>query len=177
MVAKSGPSQFAHRRTDRVLKKIARAQRAIEREIGANGEEYLGNGGDVSQAELCRRAGVAQVTLHNKTHKTTTLPKVNAWLEKIAIRLGKSVATAPVLESAIKSDQSEECKRIATLYNISVLEVEHLRESLAAKQQELDEANKRVGERDAEIAQLRIDLANGKVVRMPASRGPKNGKA
>lgn len=71
-------------RTTKFMAKLMKAMRDIEDDIAKNDGLYPLNGGRLSQAEVCRRAGVTNKSLQGKIHKTTTRAKVNAWLDRVS---------------------------------------------------------------------------------------------
>lgn len=60
-----------------------------------------------------------------------------------------------------------EFHQLATNYNISKLEVADLNLELTLVKAELEEAKRFINELEREVAQLRTDLAKGKVIRIP----------
>lgn len=113
----------------------------IEKEIESHDGLYPYNGGRLSQAELCRRASVTNVTLQSKGHKTTTLTWVKKWLERVHIGLttGKKSVRKKVTDRA--ESWKDQHAAVATAYNIAMLEFGELED--------------RVRELEAENAELR----------------------
>jgi hypothetical protein len=66
-----------------VAAKILRAERTVELEIERNGGTYPHNGGDLTEEEVCRRAGVSPLALKGLTHSTGTRIQLAAWLRRI----------------------------------------------------------------------------------------------
>ncbi|MBB3835273.1 chromosome segregation ATPase [Xanthomonas arboricola] len=160
----------AKARTERVVTVLRKAMSQIELEIEQSDGIYPYNAGRLSQAELCRRAGVANVTLQNPSHKTSTLVEVNKWLKLVRAKMvsgRKSVRRA--LTDRVENIK-QDFQQLATNYNISRLEVADLNLELVLVKAELKEAKQLINELEREISQLRIDLAKGKVVRMPQKR-------
>lgn len=160
-------SDHAHLRSDRVVAALRRAMGIIEAEIEANEGLYPYNSGRLSQAELCRRAGVANVTLQNPSHKTTTLVEVNKWLARVRAKIvaGQKSVRKTVTD---RVDQwKHEYKKVATHYNVSRLEVADLKGRLKDANAALAEAKAHTKALEAEISVLRSELAQGKVVQLP----------
>lgn len=171
--SKTGPSQFAFLRTEKVRAVLAQAMKQIFEEIKSNDGIYPHNGGALPQAELCRRAGVSQATLQNPTHKYATRVEVNKWLEEMheLIVTGQKAVRSTVTKRA--DYWKSEYLLVATHYNISRLEVADLNEKLAGSIEENALRRSRIAELEAENALLRSDLSNGKVVRFPSDNfGP-----
>lgn len=63
---------FAAARTQSVADRVTAAISTIREEIKACDGLYPNNGGRLTAAEVCRRAGVKVVTLHGEKHKHTT---------------------------------------------------------------------------------------------------------
>lgn len=80
-------------RTDRVVRLIDGAMATIEKEIADSDGIYPYNSGRLSVAEVCRRAGVHQVTLQSPSHKGSTRIAVLAWLERMKLAMVKGAKT------------------------------------------------------------------------------------
>lgn len=80
-------------RTDRVVRLIETAMATIEKEIADADGIYPYNSGRLSVAEVCRRAGVHQVTLQSATHKGTTRITVLAWIDRVKLAMIKGAKT------------------------------------------------------------------------------------
>lgn len=75
--------QHSSDRTSAVVERVRAALEEIQAEISGSGGVYQSNGGRITMAEICRRAGIAPVTLHGPRHKSTTLPAVLRFVEAI----------------------------------------------------------------------------------------------
>src|SRR5690349_8762695 len=119
-------SNNAKARTERVVTALRKAMSQIEVEIEQSDGIYPYNAGRLSQAELCRRAGVANVTLQNPSHKTSTLVEVNKWLKLIRAKVvsGRKSVRRAVTDRV--ENLKQEFHQLATNYNISRLEVADL---------------------------------------------------
>lgn len=76
LAAPAGLIAFAKKRTQAVVTKLRASMKTIEAEIDAHEGIYPLNGGKLSQAELCRRAGISNVTpppLRTATRRTRWL--------------------------------------------------------------------------------------------------------
>lgn len=80
-------------RTDRVVRLIGTAMATIEKEIAEADGIYPYNSGRLSVAEVCRRAGVHQVTLQSAKHKGTTRITVLAWLDRVKLAMIRGAKT------------------------------------------------------------------------------------
>jgi hypothetical protein len=147
---------FAHNRSNDVVKKINAAIAVMESEIAENDGLYPLNGGRINQAEVCRRAKVSKVTLQGKSHKSTTKAMVDKWVDSIkqGVTTGKGAVRKEVAARA--NAWKEAHAKIATAYHIDQLK--------------LIDANKRIKELERETAALReqLSVAGGrKIVSMP----------
>jgi hypothetical protein len=79
--------EHAHQRTTAFEIKLDRAMAEIERDIANNDGLYPFNSGRLSQAELCRRAGVDKKSLQGARHVGTTREKVKKWLDRVGIKV------------------------------------------------------------------------------------------
>ncbi len=66
-----------------VGEKILRAQRRIEIEILQHGGVYPDNDGRLTEAEVCRRAGVAASVLQGIVDTSTIRTQLGVWLRKM----------------------------------------------------------------------------------------------
>ncbi len=89
-------------RSTAVVTKIQQALRAIERDIEDNEGIYPYNGGRLSLAEVCRRAGIHKVTIQSPKHRLTTRHLVEQWLSrtKTTLTTGKKVVRRNVADRA-----------------------------------------------------------------------------
>lgn len=83
LAAPAGLIAFAKKRNQAVVTKLRASMKTIEAEIDAHEGIYPLNGGKLSQAELCRRAGISNVTLSTPAHRDTTHKMVEAWLARV----------------------------------------------------------------------------------------------
>jgi hypothetical protein len=165
----SGLGKCANERSEKVRIALEKAQEIIVKEIEANAGVYPFHGGRLSQAELCRRASIAQVTLQNPSHRDTTLPKVNAWLLRVNALMvsGRKSVRRTVTERV----DSWKCKyeQVATHYNISRLDVADLTIKLLDREIELAASNKRILELEIELSRVRAAKSGGNIIRMPTT--------
>jgi hypothetical protein len=66
----------------------------MEDEIKSNGGVYPENAGRLTQSEVCRRAGIAKITLHSPAHKDTTRLEVDRWIANHHIKRKPEVRKA-----------------------------------------------------------------------------------
>lgn len=95
----AGAMVAAQRRSE-IVSKLRRAMIEIDNELLEADGIYLQNRGKLNQRELCRRAGVAHITLHGAAHKTTTLVEIRTWLERKENRTIKQNRTASIDKAA-----------------------------------------------------------------------------
>lgn len=133
-----GLLEYAKKRTQAVVKKLRDAQKTIEAEIEANEGIYPYNKGRVSQAELCRRAGISPVTLSTPAHRDTSRKMVDEWLVRIR---SASITGRKSVRRAV-TDRVDEWKRhhaaIAENYRIAELEMLEIRRVLKKLRDEND---------------------------------------
>lgn len=130
----AGLNSHAKSRSSMFVSKLRQAMSAIEAEIEQNEGLYPFNAGRLTKAELCRRAGVDDQTLQNRTHKATTNKMVDDWLNRIktTVAQGRIVVRRAVTERAVHWKQ--EHSRIANAYLLAELEHnERLLEVMALK--------------------------------------------
>lgn len=158
-----GLMDHAKSRTDAVVEKLQSAMAKIELEIDSNDGIYPVNGGRLSKNEVCRRAKVSPVTLQGPAHRKTTSKTVDEWLQQIRRRMLLGAAT-------VRKTVTERAENWETLYLAAARQTDLYRIEAIAKDQEIQAANKRIKELQTEVDDLRIQLARGKVVRMPDQR-------
>jgi hypothetical protein len=149
----------AKARTETVIAKVRGALAAIELDIEQNEGIYPYNGGRLTQAEVCRRAGIHKVTLQGGPHRTTTREMIEVWLKAVRIRLvtGKKMVRKSVTARA--DDWKERylnAARMSHLYH----------NQMVALAEERDQGRVRIAELEAEVLKLRSELSNGKVVQL-----------
>ena len=120
----------AKARSSDVVAKLRRAMREMELEIEQNDGLYPVNGGRISAAEVCRRAGIVPGTLHTPAHNNTTRVAVDEW-RKNAVKL--SVQGVKRIRRTV-TDRADAWKQahdeIATAYHIGKLEVVNVKAAL-----------------------------------------------
>lgn len=153
----AGLKAHAVGRSAAVVKKMRAAMRTVESEIAAHHGVYPFNGGRLSQAEICRRAGVSQITLLGVAHKTTLKKEVDAWLKRVRLGMkqGKKSVRKAVTERADAWKASLD--QIAQRYLEANLELDECK----ATASDLERENE---EQKAEIVKLQVALSEGRVV-------------
>lgn len=116
----------------------------IDRELDSNDGIYPKNKGRLTQAEVCRRAGIGEKTLQGKTHRTTTHLEVNKWLAT------KKVLSAHTVRSARKSQGDQITTLKAALLEMGT--------NYLADQLRVIDLEHRVAELASENAALRREL-------------------
>lgn len=79
--------EFAKQKGEQTVAKLNRAMEDMELDIDNYEGIYPYNGGRINQAEVCRRAGIKNVTLQSKSHKATTKIAVDEWVKEINLKL------------------------------------------------------------------------------------------
>jgi len=156
----------AKERTEQVRDKVHKAMRSIEKEIEKNDGLYPYNGGRLSQAEFCRRAGINQVTLLRRSHKKTTKVHVDAWLRDTNNKLltGKKVVRKAVTKRV--DEWRSRYERVATEFHLFKLQA-------IAKEETIAQKDVRIRELEERLTHLQQELSAGKVIRMPKKRKSK----
>ena len=76
----------AKQRTSDVIKKLKKTMTAIELDLQSHEGIYPFNKGRLTQAEVCRRAGISKMTLQGDSHKTSTKVEVDEWLSSVKVK-------------------------------------------------------------------------------------------
>lgn len=128
--------QHSRNRSTEFVKKIREAMQKIELDIEQNDGLYPFNGGRLTQAELCRRAGVTNVALQGAAHKHTTRIMVEAWLKTVTagITTGRKAVRRAVTDRA--ENWKAQHKAIGTAYHITVLEMIEMKRRILELEQE-----------------------------------------
>ena len=143
----SGEWASIGRGLETVAGKIRRAQRTIELEIQGNNGVYPFNGGQLTEAEVCRRADVMLATLDEPAHATTTRRELGAWLRQV---------TAPAASASQRSGEDggmsaaewkAQLEQIVIAYHRANLEVAKLR----GRVMELEEREKALEKKHASL--------------------------
>ena len=140
-------------RTTKVIAKVRNAMKEMELDIQKSEGIYPFNGGRITVAEVCRRAGISNMTLQAPSHRDSTKVVVEEWIKKLTVRL---TTGAKIVRRAV-TDRAEEWKRvhdeIATAYHIDHLTLVNVRS-------ELDDAQRRIRELEELNATLIEQLRN-----------------
>lgn len=128
----------AHQRSALFIDKLRRAMRAIEQDIEAHDGLYPFNKGRLTQAEVCRRAGVSNVTLQGRLHKLTTKVEVDVWIQRASrgIAKGKKNVRKAITERA--EVWKSNLQSIAQAYHEDHLQLLSLRQQLTQVTAERD---------------------------------------
>jgi hypothetical protein len=131
----------------------------IEREIEEADGIYPLNGGRLSIAEVCRRAGVSRATLEGPIHKKTTRVEVKNWLGILNSKrtMGAKRVRSLLTDRALRL--KERCKRLEDqthLYHLHMVTLE----------KKLEDAHAKVLCLEEEILRLQTTLSEGKVVQI-----------
>lgn len=158
-------------RSEGVSARIAKAISMIELEIEHNNGIYPFNGGRLSMAEVCRRAGVHKITLQGKSHKSTTRIELKAWLDSLGgcLTRGSKPVRRRITDAVDnwKNRYYDLARSFNEMYAIEVVSRETKIESALAKIAELEE----------EISNLRAKYYRGAVFMIPVAKkndGPKD---
>jgi hypothetical protein len=133
--------RHAEEEHDKVVAKLDRAKSIVAKEIEANEGIYPHNKGRVTQAELCRRAGIGKATLQGPAHKDTTRVAINDWLKA----LSRGVVQGHRNVRRTVTDRADEWNRlygeIADSYAIAELELVEEKRKTARLERELAAAS------------------------------------
>lgn len=124
----------AQQRTASVVKKLQDAMKIMAAEIAQNDGSYPSNKGRVTQAEVCRRAGVNKMTLQGEAHKRTTKIEVDEWVEKAQHKKPSQKKTRENMDSA--THWKQELALLAQATHENHLEMIGLREDMEKLRQE-----------------------------------------
>lgn len=162
------PSQLkasAKARTDKVKARIRGAMREIEKELRDSSGAYHHGSGRLSMAEVCRRAGVHQVTLMGPSHKDTTRVEVKSWLAKLGKKESKGKSKIGDPRSKCQNgglDLQVLAAHYKSLYSVEIPQ----RDAEIAKLREL------LREKDRIIGELSSEKSTN-LRRLPVSAKPK----
>jgi hypothetical protein len=134
----------------RTVEKIEAAMGTVEAELASHGY-YPENGGRLNRRELCRRAGLGESTLKNRTHADTATA-VDHWLKRMKNR-------APTLKPEVEDAKQARIvglvahlERIARHYNEFKIEHEKLQKKNAELEKENTALRKELGTARADSA-------------------------
>lgn len=145
-------------------KKIQAAKRAIEADIEKNGGIYPFTK-VITQAEVCRRAGVSRMTLQKDQHRQTR-DDIKVWLRELTLKVSSG---AKVVRRAV-TERIEEYRTayvgIAQAYHVA--ELEHAQRAAELQQAEatIAQLRDRLAELQHRNAELLEQVSAGKVVRL-----------
>lgn len=149
----------AKERTRRVVTAITSAMEAIKEDVNANEGIYPFNSGRLSLAEVCRRAGVHPITLMGKSHRDSTRPMVQRWLQELGPVQGSRRVRATVTIRA--NIEREKYCRIASQFQ-AMYQVE-----IPKRDAELGRLRERISILESENLLLREQVEQGRIVRLP----------
>jgi hypothetical protein len=104
--------------------KIEMAKHAIEAELQEHGY-YPHNNGRITRREICRRAGIGESTLKNRTHSETA-EKLNCWLKRIKKAAPTLKPEAEDAKQVRITELTDKLNQIAQHYNRFKLEYNEL---------------------------------------------------
>jgi hypothetical protein len=151
---------FAKGRSAEVVRRLKKAMTEIELEIEANDRIYPYNGGRVTQAEVCRRAGIRNTTLQGDVHKSSTKADVDAFVARIRVFAitGSKTVRRNVTDRANYWKQAH--RDVADAYRIDALSYEVAQKRL----KELGDENRQLQEQNASLQEQIARLSGNKVV-------------
>lgn len=129
----------AKARTDEVINRLQKAMDAIEVEIEQNDGLYPYNRGSINQAEVCRRAGIKNVTLQGKAHKTSTKEWVDKWVSRVRVGIVKGSRNVRRKVTDRAESWKEAHRQIADAYHIDQLKAQKRIKELEEENQLLRE--------------------------------------
>jgi hypothetical protein len=130
--------------------------KTIENEIVDSDGIYPYNSGRLGLAEVCRRAGVHQVTLQSVTHKGSTRLTVLAWLEKVKVSMPRGAKAVRKRVDGRATQWKELYQKLAAQYK-NMYSIEIVR-----RDQEIKELKRQAKLLRSQLAQARS--SGGKVV-------------
>ncbi len=136
----------------RTVERIAAAMRAIDAELAEHGY-YPENGGRITRKELCRRAGLGESTLKNRTH-VDTAAMVDRWLERLRKRAPTLKPKAEDAKQARIADLVVHLDRIAHHYNRFKIEYELIQRRNAELEEENAALRKKLAASTGDVASL-----------------------
>lgn len=145
--------ETAEKKREATIKKLTDAMKAIELDIQVNDNLYPFNGGAVTQAEVCRRAGVSKTLLQAPSHKTSTKTMVDKWVADINKRLVTGLKNVRRAVTARVDDWKQQHEFLRNSYHLDMLKLEEAK----ARISELTAVNAKL---DAENTALREQIAN-----------------
>ncbi|WMY07295.1 hypothetical protein [Paraburkholderia phenoliruptrix] len=149
------------KRTEHVVERLELAMSRIRAEIEASDMIYPENKGRLTQAEVCRRAGIRNVVLQGKKHKTTTKVQVDAFVEEMLGRMAGNGPSARRIVTGRANEWKDRHEKIAQAYNLYVLRFE--------------DAMKRNRELEAENEALRAQLSASSKSNVKAMKNKQQG--
>lgn len=126
-------------RTERVVRRLEKAMAAIRAEIELADRIYPENKGRLTQAEVCRRAGLKKGVLQGPCHKTTTKLTVDTFVTEMTSFMAGQGKSAKRIITTRADEWKEAHKKIAQAYHI-----DHLRLEDALKQIKVLEAENEI---------------------------------
>lgn len=143
-------------RTAGMKQKVIQAMKAIRAEMNANEGIYPHNGGDVSMAELVRRAKIDESSFYKKTPKNIVLKKrANLWLDMLKKK--ETVGRKRVRKTLSQRAEDWHQKYVALEQCHICTELE-LQASKAARERERKELTEQIATLELESAALRQEL-------------------
>lgn len=116
--------ESAEKKRVATVKKLTDAMKAIELDIHANDNLYPFNAGAVTQAEVCRRAGISKTLLQAPAHKTSTKVMVDTWVAELKNRLITGRKNVRRAVTARADDWKEQHEYLRSSYHIDMLKLE-----------------------------------------------------
>lgn len=159
MTMSKGVEKSAQVRKDRTINALQAAMAKIGAEVAASKGIYLLNGGRVSMAEVCRRAGVHPITLQGAAHRETRR-RVQLWIRQLSSRLvtgSQNIRTSVTSRAESAEDQ---VRKLAARFQ-SMYQVE-----LPRRDAEIEELRARVAELEAENLKLVEQISQGLITRI-----------
>lgn len=145
---------LARARSAEITVRVENALTKITAEIEANDGIYPYNSGRLSQAEICRRAGISAATLRASRHKDTTRLRIEEWLKQVgrAMRQGRKTVRRVITE---RVDQlKRQSAQLQTACHLAHLESAELRSTVSKLNREIESLK-------SEIERLKTAGADG----------------
>jgi len=146
----------AQKRTKDLQEKLIGAMKSIEIEIERSNGIYPFNKGRLTTAEVCRRAHINPAVLQGPVHKESTLLQVKTWILQASNKL---ISGSVNIRREVTSRADDWKQRFIDAHHHSNLY--HLQ--MISLNKQLDSANVRIRELEAENAKLQRVVSSGVV--------------
>lgn len=147
---------YARHKHEKAAQKVKDAMRAIEADIESNDGIYPYSSGRLSQAEICRRAGIDRKTLQKPSHRQTR-DEVSTWLREIKKKTDQGAKVVRKVVTDRVDKMKEAYNEIAQRYTEAELEYAEM----LAENEKLKATNKYL---EKENRELKKELSDQKII-------------